>query len=516
MRAAFAIGQLLTHPNGRKGICRQRLHASVTQRDKHQAARISHARHRRDGAHKLGALSDIAGFNITLIERIASHDKEIVASSNRFGDIRGPVGRLLKLGDPFFLGGTRGGRGLGSTRSGRRPRAAPIRTLSTRVDDNAIDLSRRLLKVIEVNQGQGIARLNLVARDALRGRFAVDVEAPATRVVGRSAKLHSVGRRNRLDEHAPRLGRGVVCQASRVERLLNEVPSSGVGVGGIRYGNAIEPGVLHRRRGIRILDAYDRNRSDLVLGPFGMQGDIAGNGCREVVGLRALRIGVPACERVAFARGIVRIGGRLAVLDLLRGNRGTLARIERHGVRKHRKAVKVTVFDGVTRLDDILRRADTRHSTVDVERPIAIGGIPIGAKNATVLGLQRRQAQRVGLEIGAAGVLENLLEHILCSLVVIILNGNLSQRHNGLGRALGIASVARKPRRASCDDNRLSGIGIFDASCAQNRQRCRNILVGKFGIDGVVGIALGVAGILLARQARRNRNLRVVLRLRDP
>ena len=246
-----------------------------------------------------------------------------------------------------------------------------------------------------------------------------------------------------------------------------------------------------------------------------MQGDIAGNGCREVVGLRALRIGVPAGKRVALTRGVVRLGGRLAVLDLLRGDLRALARIKRHSVRKHRKAVKVTVFDGVTRLDDILRRADTRHSTVDVERPIAIGGIPIGAKNATVLGLQRRQAQQVGLEIGAAGVLENLLEHILCSLVVIILNGNLSQRRNGLGRALRIASIARQARHTGRDNNRLSGIGVFDASRAQDRQRCRNVLIGKLGIDFVIGITLGIASILLARQARRDGDLRVVLGLRN-
>ena len=151
LRAAFAIGQLLTNPNGRKGICRQRLHASVTQRNKYQAVRIGHARYRRDGAHELGTLNDVTSLSITLIERITSHDKEVVAGGNRFGDIRGPVGRLLKLGDPFFLGSARRGRGLGSTRSGRRPRAAPIRTLGTRVDDNAIDLSRRLLKVIEID-----------------------------------------------------------------------------------------------------------------------------------------------------------------------------------------------------------------------------------------------------------------------------------------------------------------------------------------------------------------------------
>ena len=40
-------------------------------------------------------------------------------------------------------------------------------------------------------------------------------------------------------------------------------------------------------------------------------------------------------------------------------------------------------------------------------------------------------------------------------------------------------------------------------------------MVGKLGIRGIVGIALGIASVLLARQARGNDNLRVVLRLRD-
>ena len=50
---------------------------------------------------------------------------------------------------------------------------------------------------------------------------------------------------------------------------------------------------------------------------------------------------------------------------------------------------------------------------------------------------------------------------------------------------------------------------------ARNRQRCRDILVRKLGIRGIVGIALSIASVLLARQARGNDNLRVVLRLRD-
>ena len=99
--------------------------------------------------------------------------------------------------------------------------------------------------------------------------------------------------------------------------------------------------------------------------------------------------------------------------------------------------------------------------------------------------------------------------------MVIILNGDLSQRHNGLGRTLGVASVTREPRHARFNDNRLSGIRIFDASCTQNRQCCRDILVRKLGIRGIVGITLGIASILLTRQARRDRNLRVVPRLRD-
>ena len=99
--------------------------------------------------------------------------------------------------------------------------------------------------------------------------------------------------------------------------------------------------------------------------------------------------------------------------------------------------------------------------------------------------------------------------------MVIILNGNLSQRHNGLGRTLGVASVTREPCHARFNDNCLSGIRIFDASCTQNRQCCRYVLVGKLGIRGIVGITLGIASILLTRQARRDRNLRVVLRLRD-
>ena len=40
-------------------------------------------------------------------------------------------------------------------------------------------------------------------------------------------------------------------------------------------------------------------------------------------------------------------------------------------------------------------------------------------------------------------------------------------------------------------------------------------MVGKLGVRGIVGIALGIASVLLARQARGNDNLRVVLRLRD-
>ena len=50
---------------------------------------------------------------------------------------------------------------------------------------------------------------------------------------------------------------------------------------------------------------------------------------------------------------------------------------------------------------------------------------------------------------------------------------------------------------------------------AQNRDLCRYVLVGKLGISGIVGIALSIASVLLARQARGNDNLRVVLRLRD-
>ena len=297
--------------------------------------------------------------------------------------------------------------------------------------------------------------------------------------------------------------------------MLDEVPSSSARVGSICHGDAVEPGILHRRRGIRVFDAHNRDCGDLILGPLGVQGHVTGNGRREVVGLRALRIGVPAGKRVALARGVLRPGGRLAVLDLLRGDRRALTSVERHGVGKCRKAVKVTVFDSVIRLDSILRRTDIRHGAVDVERPIAIGSIPIRSKNAAIFGLQRSQAKRVGLKIGAAGVLEHLLEHILCSLMVIILNGNLSQRHNGLGRTLGVASVTREPCHARFNDNCLSGIRIFDASCTQNRQRCRDILVRKLGIRGIVGIAFGIASVLLARQARRDRNLRVVLRLRN-
>ena len=99
--------------------------------------------------------------------------------------------------------------------------------------------------------------------------------------------------------------------------------------------------------------------------------------------------------------------------------------------------------------------------------------------------------------------------------MVIILNGNLSQRHNGLGRTLGIASVTRESCHARFNDNCLSGIRIFDTSCTQNRQCCRDILIRKLGIRGIVGIALSIASELLTRQARRDRNLRVVLRLRN-
>ena len=53
------------------------------------------------------------------------------------------------------------------------------------------------------------------------------------------------------------------------------------------------------------------------------------------------------------------------------------------------------------------------------------------------------------------------------------------------------------------------------AARAQNCDFCRDILVRKLGIRGVVGIALGIASVLFARQARGNNNLRVVLGLRD-
>jgi len=65
------------------------------------------------------------------------------------------------------------------------------------------------------------------------------------------------------------------------------------------------------------------------------------------------------------------------------------------------------------------------------------------------------------------------------------------------------------------DGARRCDLGAILAARAQNRDFCRHVLVGKLRVRGVVGIALGIASVLLARQARGNDNPGVVLRLRD-
>ena len=120
-------------------------------------------------------------------------------------------------------------------------------------------------------------------------------------------------------------------------------------------------------------------------------------------------------------------------------------------------------------------------------------------------GIEHPTPRAVGVIVGLeAGLLKELLGKIGSSRAVL-------ERvlRSGSPRLLLALSVDANNRARRCD------LGAVLTTRAHDRQRCRNILVGKLGIRGIVGIALGIASVLLARQARGNDNLRVVLRLRD-
>ena len=120
-------------------------------------------------------------------------------------------------------------------------------------------------------------------------------------------------------------------------------------------------------------------------------------------------------------------------------------------------------------------------------------------------GIEYPTPRAVGIIVGLeAGLLKELLGKIGGRRA--ILERVLRRGSPRLLLALGIDADNRARRR---------NLGIVLTARAQNRDLCRDILVGKLGIRGIVGIALSIASVLLARQARGNDNLRVVLRLRD-
>ena len=171
--------------------------------------------------------------------------------------------------------------------------------------------------------------------------------------------------------------------------------------------------------------------------------------------------------------------------------------------------LRVAPDDRVARLEGVAASANRRGNTIDEQ-------LPIGARSMVVckgaIGIERRcngieypTPRAVGIVVGLeAGLLKELLGKIGGSRTV--LERVLRSGSPRLLFALGIDANDGACRR---------NLGAILAARAQNRDFCRYVLVGKLSVRGVAGIALGIASVLLARQARGNDNLRVVLRLRD-
>ena len=171
--------------------------------------------------------------------------------------------------------------------------------------------------------------------------------------------------------------------------------------------------------------------------------------------------------------------------------------------------LRVAPDDRVARLESVVASAHRCSDAVDEQ-------LPIGARSIVVckgaIGIERRRngiehptPRAVGIVVGLeASLLKELLGKIGGSRAVL-------ERvlRSGSPRLLLALGVDANNRARRCD------LGAVLTARAHDRQRCRDILVGKLGIRGIIGIALSIASVLLTRQARGNDNLRVVLRLRD-
>ena len=164
--------------------------------------------------------------------------------------------------------------------------------------------------------------------------------------------------------------------------------------------------------------------------------------------------------------------------------------------------------DRVASLERVAARTNRCGRAVDEELPVR-SGLRIIAKR-----LARVDGRGDGIEVPAPG------SHAVIGGEAVLLEERLREvgggrprferiRLGGSPRLLLALSVDANNRARRCD------LGAVLTTRAHDRQRCRYVLVGKLGVRGIVGIALSIASVLLARQARGNDNLRVVLRLRD-